>query len=132
MITDSDILHTATANATNMDALVKSLIDQANAAGGADNVSVCAARVLDPTSEADFEEVRRVTVDWGGESEMNALEEICSKMFQNLEVSEPAPVGETQNFKTTDGKKKRKVISPLAIVIFLVVVVVILALWYSS
>ncbi len=133
MVSDSDILRTATAHAADMEGLVKTLIAQANEAGGADNVTVCAARTLDTIEAVDFDELRRITVEWVDDPEVAALKQVADEFFGA--APEPAappadPAAETQDFKTSGGKKKR-LISPLAFVIFIIVLIIILAIWYS-
>ncbi|MCC6962067.1 MAG: Stp1/IreP family PP2C-type Ser/Thr phosphatase [candidate division Zixibacteria bacterium] len=133
MVSDSEIMRAVEANAANLGTLVQTLIDQANAAGGADNVTVCAARVLETKEAADFDEVRRVTVDWSEEPEMSALAAVCAESFSeapNPAANASAAFEETQGIKTPGAKKKR-LISPLAIIIFIIVLIIILAIWYS-
>jgi protein phosphatase len=133
MVSDSDILRAATAHATDMDGLVKTLIAQANEAGGADNVTVCAARALEAIEATDFDELRRITVEWVDDPEIAALKQVADEFFGNSPEPAAPPTdlaAETQDFKTSGGKKKR-LISPLAFVIFIIVLIIILAIWYS-
>lgn len=133
MVSDGDILHAVAAHATNMDGLVKTLIERANAAGGADNVTVCAARILDAVDASEFDEIRRITVDWSSETELAELSKICDTVFAATTPPPPASAstaGETTDFNTPSVKKKR-LISPLAFVIFVIVLVIVLAIWYS-
>lgn len=133
MVSDSDILRAATAHGTDMDGLVKTLIAQANEAGGADNITVCAARALDSIEAVDFNELRRITVEWVEDPEVAALKQVADEFFGDgpQPATPPSdPAAETQDFKTSGGKKKR-LISPLAFVIFIIVLIIILAIWYS-
>ncbi len=133
MVSDGDILKASIEHGGNLDALVADLISRANAAGGADNVTVCAARITELDQTPEFDEVRRITLDWGEDREMNELARIASENFPN---SEGAPVenraaAETGEFVTPAPKKKRP-INPLFFVLIILVIVVILAFWYSS
>lgn len=135
MVADSDILRLADENSGDMDALVQSLIVHANDNGGQDNVTVCAARVMEVVTNEDFEEVRRLTVDWGDDAHISEIGEVADQLFPPVESSPASspPAEETTRFKSAgDKKKRRRLISPLAFFIFLVVVVIILAVWVTN
>ena len=133
MVSDGDILKASNQHGEDLDALVNDLIERANAAGGVDNVTVCAARIADLEKEQEFDEIRRITIDWGEEREVNELSRIATDNFPSADKPkvEAQAAAETGEFTTPVSKKKRA-ISPLFFILIILVIVVILAFWYSN
>lgn len=133
MVSDGDILRSAAQFGEDIDSLVKDLIERANAAGGVDNVTVCAARVVDVEATPDFEEIRRVTIDWIEEREVNELTRISDENFpaEETQQSDTRQSAVTGEFSTPPPKKK-SALNPLFFVLIILIIVVILAFWYSS
>lgn len=133
MVSDSDILKAATEHGGNLEALVNNLIERANNAGGADNVTVCAARITEMGETPEFDEVRRVTIEWGTEQELTEFSRLAGEYFQ--QESPPAQNThssvETGEF-TPPPPKKKSALNPMFFVLIILVIVVILVFWYSS
>jgi len=108
MITDSDILHAALESGEDLNSLVSNLIAQANEAGGADNITVCVARVDDDVDTENFNELRGLTVDWDADPELGAIESLANEHFPKEAYGEdPEAAEETQKLTVEEPKKKR-------------------------
>jgi len=81
MVSDVDLLDTVTRNETDFDNCLNELIRKANEAGGADNITVCIAHVEAQKEIESFQEIRRVTVDWGEDAEIDAIKRIIHTML---------------------------------------------------
>ncbi len=133
MVSDGDILKAVTEYGANLEGLVNNLIERANEAGGADNVTVCAARITELGESPEFDEIRRITIDWGQERELTELARIADSQFQPeerppLEQRSSVETGEFTPLPT----KKKSALKPMFFVLIILVIVVILAFWYSS
>lgn len=108
MVGDGTILQLAKQHFDKPYDLVKALIDSANDAGGADNVTVCAARILEQPEIENYTELRRETIECTSEPEQAALAQIAKSSFGTLK---PDPATEdTQPQVPTprkDGEKKK-------------------------
>ncbi len=133
MVSDGDILKAASEHGGNLEALVNDLIKRANEAGGADNVTVCAARIAELEESPEFDEIRRITVDWGQEQELTELARIAGERFQTEERPplEPRSSVETGEF-TPPPPKKKSALNLMFFVLIVLVIVVILVFWYSN
>ncbi len=133
MVSDGDILKAATEHGDNLEGLVNNLIERANEAGGADNVTVCAARIAELGESPEFDEIRRITIEWGQERELTELARIADTQFQPEERPplESRSSVETGEF-TPPPTKKKSALKPMFFVLIILVIVVILAFWYSS
>lgn len=133
MVSDGDILKAATEHGNDLDALVKNLIERANEAGGADNVTVCAALIAELGQTPEFEEIRRITIDWGQETELNELSRIAGEHFpvEKEPPLEARSIIETGEF-TPPPPKKKSALNPMFFVLIILVIVVILVFWYSN
>ncbi len=108
MVSDGDILKASIQHGDNIDALVADLINRANGAGGVDNVTVCAARIEELEKEQEFDEIRRITIDWGEDREVNELSRIATDSFPAADKPpvETQSVAATGEFTTPAPKKK--------------------------
>jgi PPM family protein phosphatase len=122
MISDTDILHVVTPNMSDPDKAVQDLIAKANEAGGSDNITVTIARIVDQEEVPDFDEVRRVTVDWSEGTHTNRIAEIVAAKFPAEQDQPSTPAGDTVNF--TVPVKRDHGISP---VIWIAIAIVVLA-----
>lgn len=133
MVGDGEILKAASEHGDNLDELVKDLIGRANEAGGMDNITVCAAKVVEQDSEPEFDEKRRITIEWESEPEIDRLAKIAGSMFtaSPKQDSGHQAAAETGEFRPVSPKKK-SALSPIFFVIIFIIIVLILAFWYSS
>ena len=121
MISDTDILKTAIACEDDLNRLVSELIAKANEAGGADNITLVVGKVTEQAEIEDFDEVRRVTVDWGEEKEISRIAEIIADKFPPDPEISPEPAAATAGFTPPSSRKSE--ISPVLLVIVALVVV---------
>lgn len=130
MLSDTEILHTVAPLADSLDKMVTELIAKANEAGGSDNITVTIAKVIDQEEIPDFDEVRRVTVDWTEELQVNRIAEVVAAKFAADQEVTPIPAGDTVNF--TVPAVKEHGISPIIWVAVVVVVVAAVAFIFLS
>ncbi|MCK4857238.1 MAG: Stp1/IreP family PP2C-type Ser/Thr phosphatase [candidate division Zixibacteria bacterium] len=125
MVTDSQLLETVSAHPDNPDQLITALIDLANAAGGADNITVCVARIDEQKQVDEFEEVRRVTLHWGEGPEADDIHQIADSKFDSDAVSSPGTSDAVTDVSPPTAKKKSvRIWSYLLIVIILALLVI--------
>lgn len=107
MIDDAAILKATLETKDNPDGLVSRLISEANEAGGADNITVCVAKVEEQVEAENFDELRRITVDWASDAELGAIESLADKYFPSEPKGEdPETAEETAKLPIDDSKKK--------------------------
>jgi hypothetical protein len=130
MISDTDILKTAIACEDDLNRLTSELIAKANEAGGADNITLVVAKVTEQDEIEDFDEVRRVTVDWGEEKVILRIADIIEDKFPPEPDSVPEPAVTTAGFKPPRARKSE--ISPaLLVMVALVVIAAILFIFFK-
>jgi serine/threonine protein phosphatase PrpC len=120
LVSDTDILKTATSCEEDLSRLVQELTAKANEAGGNDNITLVVAKVVDQEEISDFDEVRRVTIDWNEESQLTRIAEVIAAKFLPELDPPSAQAGATVNFKVATSKEHG--ISPVLWIIILVVV----------
>ncbi len=108
MISDADILKASLESKNNPHELVRALIEQANNAGGVDNITVCVAYVQEQEEAENFDELRRLTVDWGEDPELGAIEALAEEHFPREDADVDSEEAEaTQKLSVDENKKKR-------------------------
>jgi serine/threonine protein phosphatase PrpC len=120
LVSDTDILKAATSCEEDLSRLVRELTAKANEAGGNDNITVVVAKAVDQEEISDFDEVRRVTVDWSEGDQIARIAEVIAAKFPAEPETPAAPAGATTNFKVPISKERG--ISPVLWIIILVVV----------
>jgi protein phosphatase len=123
MLSDSAIMSTVKAHPDDIDELVADLIARANDAGGTDNITVCVASVLEQAPPADFEEVRRATVDWGAGDLPAFIHSAVAEMFGE---ADPESNVETTGIAVQPEKKKRRSLTFLLILLILLLILLLL------
>jgi len=107
--------------------LIDQLIQQANAAGGKDNITACVAVLKGLEQTAKLETVDNVTVDWGEQAALENVFQIINEHFSDTDT-----VFSTSSDPQTDPvvplikKKSTRFISYLLIFLAFVVIVIIL------
>lgn len=128
MVNDGAILKTAIALGDNLDTLAHDLIRQANEAGGADNITICAARVVDHEENIEFQEFQRVTVDWNADPEASKIREIAASKFVPEKTAPINTVEDTAAFRAgPPGKSHRR---GAFIFIFVLILIAVVVVWY--
>jgi serine/threonine protein phosphatase PrpC len=125
LVSDTDILKAATAFQEDLSRLVQELTAKANEAGGNDNITLVVAKVVDQEEISDFDEVRRVTVDWNEDSQVARITEVIAAKFPPEPETPAAPAGATVNFKVPIAKERG--ISPVLWIVILIVVLAAIA-----
>jgi PPM family protein phosphatase len=125
LVSDTDILKAATSCEDDLDRLVQELIAKANEAGGNDNITLALAKVVDQEEIPDFDEIRRVTVDWSEEDQIEHITKLIATKFPSEPEIPSGTAGDTTNFNVPTSKEHS--ISPFLWIIIAVVVIAALA-----
>jgi PPM family protein phosphatase len=120
LVSDTDILKTATACEDDINRLVPELIAKANDAGGSDNITLVVAKIVDQEEISDFDEVRRVTVDWSSDDQIRYLSSLIGDKFPPEQEISPSPAANTTNFVVPTTSERS--ISPFLWIIISIVV----------
>jgi PPM family protein phosphatase len=120
LVSDTDILKAATSCGENISRLVQELTAKANEAGGNDNITLVVAKAIDQEEISDFEEVRRVTIDWSEDNQIARIAEVIAAKFSSEPEIPSASAGATVSFKVAISKERG--ISPALWIIILIVV----------
>jgi serine/threonine protein phosphatase PrpC len=120
LVSDTDILKAANSCEEDINRLVRELIAKANEAGGNDNITLVVARIVEQEEIPDFDEVRRVTVDWNEEKQIARIAEVIADKFPPESEMPSEPAGTTANFNVAASKERS--ISPALWVIILIVI----------
>lgn len=119
LVSDTDILKTSTSCEEDLDRLVQELTAKANEAGGSDNITLVVAKIVDQEELSDFDEVRRVTVDWSEDNQIARIAEVIAAKFPTEPEIPPTPAGATANFTVPTSKERG--ISPVLWLLILIV-----------
>jgi protein phosphatase len=125
LVSDTDILKAATSCEEDLSRLVQELIAKANEAGGNDNITLVVAMVVDQEEISDFDEVRRVTIDWNEDNQIARIVEVIDAKFPLEPEIPPAPAADTTNFSVPTLRERG--ISPLLWIIVSIVVLAAIA-----
>jgi serine/threonine protein phosphatase PrpC len=126
LVSDSEILSSSGANEGNPQGLVDELIRMANEAGGNDNITVCVARVVDQEPIANFEEIRRATIDWEDEFQLEEIYTIIDNMFtSNATTRGSLSDTDTDPIRINSKKKRVRFLNTLLILVCLAAIVLI-------
>lgn len=128
MVSDTDILHTVMSSVDDLTRIVSELTAKANEAGGSDNITVALAKVIEQDEIPDFDEVRRVTVDWSEDKCTANIAEIVAAKFASDTDIPAAPAGDTVNFVVPVTKEHG--ISPVLWIAIVVVVIAAIAFMF--
>ena len=120
LVSDTDILKASTSCEDDINRLIQELIAKANDAGGNDNITLVVAKVVDQEETSDFDEVRRVTVDWNEDNQIARIAEVIAAKFPTEPEIPSPPTSATVNFKAPIPKERG--LSPVLWIIILVVV----------
>lgn len=120
LISDTEILKAVTDCGEDIQRLVPELIAKANDAGGSDNITLVVAKVVDQEETPDFDEVRRVTVDWNNDAQIRHISDMIDAKFPPDQEISPSPAADTANFVVPTTKERG--ISPFLWIIISIVV----------
>jgi hypothetical protein len=113
-------LKTVTSCEDDINRLVQELIAKANEAGGNDNITLVVAKAVDQEEISDFDEIRRMTVDWNEDNQIARIAEVIAAKFP-AELEKPSEsAGATVNFRVASAKERG--ISPILWIVILIVV----------
>lgn len=106
MVGDAEFLSTAQAHLDDPEKLVDVLIRMANEAGGTDNITACVVRVDEREPIKNFEEIKRVTVSWEADSDLEPIYEIIDNRYAaGAKTGKPLSESDTDPIRI-DVKKK--------------------------
>ncbi|MCX6831566.1 MAG: Stp1/IreP family PP2C-type Ser/Thr phosphatase [candidate division Zixibacteria bacterium] len=125
LVSDTDILKAATSCEEDLSRLVQELTAKANEAGGNDNITLVVAKVVDQEEISDFDEVRRVTIDWNEDNQIARIAEVIAAKFPPEPEIPSAPAGDTTNFSVPTPRERG--ISPVLWIIISIVVLAAIA-----
>ncbi len=126
LVTDAEILSASRANEGNPQTLIDELIRMANEAGGNDNITACVARVVDQAPIDNFDEIRRATVDWEDESQLEEIYNIIDNKFtSNATTRNSLSDSDTDPIHIGSKKKRVRFLSTILILVCLAALVLI-------
>lgn len=125
LVSDTDILKAATSCGEDLNRLVQELIAKANEAGGSDNITLVVAKVVDQEEISDFDEVRRVTIDWSEDHQIGQIVALIAAKFTTEPEVPPELAADTTNFSVPTPREHG--ISPILWIIISIVVLAAIA-----
>ncbi len=122
LVSDTEILNAALPSQEDLNRLVQELIAKANEAGGSDNITLAVSKIVNQEETTDFDEIRRVTVDWSEESQIAYVADVIATYFSADQETPATSASSTVDFRVPTPKERG--INPVLWIAVLIVVLI--------